>query len=132
MGLRLPYTFAIAPSAARTTSYTGSSIHNTEGFPGVRVFIDVTADAGASESVTFSIQIQDPLGGDWTSILTSAAQTAAITAPVVLTVAPGCTTVANTTLQSFIGREFRLISTAANSDSLTWSAHGEWLGTVGG
>lgn len=130
MGLRLPYTFSIAPSAARTASYTGSAIANTDGFPGLRVFIDVT-DSADTPSVTFSIQIQDPLGGDWTSILTSAAQTGAITSPVVLTVAPGVASVANVSLQNYIGRKFRLISTAADADSLTWSAVGEWLGAIG-
>lgn len=130
MGLRLPYTFPIAASAARTTSYTGSTIQNTEGFDGVRVFIDVT-DSAATPSVTFSIQVQDPLGLDWVSLLTSAAQTAAITSPVVLTIAPGVASAANVSLQNYIGRAFRVISTAADADSLTWSAHGEWLGALG-
>jgi hypothetical protein len=125
-----PYKFTIAGSAARTTDFASEPITNGDNFPGVRVYIDVT-DASATPSVTFSIQVKDMVGGDWASILTSAAQTQAITSPVVLEVAPGAANVANTTRAGYIGTEFRVISTASDSDSLTYSISGEWLGPVG-
>lgn len=130
MGLRIPYTFNIAPSAARTTAYTSPVISNPDGFDGVRIFIDATAKSD-TPSVTFSIQIQDPIGGDWVSILTSAAVTDALSAPLHLTVGPGVASVSNVALGTYIGRKFRVISTPGDSDSLTYSISGEWLKTVG-
>jgi len=130
MGLRIPYTFNIAPSAARTTAYTSPVISNTDGFDGVRVFISATDEAD-TPSVTFSIQIQDPISNQWASILTSAAVTGTTTNPLHLTVGPGVASVSNVALGTYIGRKFRVISTPGDSDSLTYSIHGEWLQTVG-
>jgi hypothetical protein len=129
MGYRLPYTFPIAPSASRTAAYTGSEITNPEGFSGVRVYIDATAEV-ATAGVTFTIQIKDPLGGDWKDMLSSAQVTAVMTEPVHLTIAPGVATVANVSLANYIGRSFRLVTAVADADALTWSAVGEWLDTV--
>jgi hypothetical protein len=129
MGYRLPYNFPIAASAARTAAYTGAEIPNPEGFSGVRVWIDATAETGTA-GVTFTIQIKDPLGGDWKTLLSTAEVTAVMTEPLHLTIAPGVASVNNVSLSNYIGRSFRLITTVADADSLTWSAHGEWLDTV--
>jgi len=84
------------------------------------VFIDCTVSAD-TPSVTFSIEEKDPVGGDYKSILTSAAVTAAITAPVVLTVYPGCIAVANVVLNEPLPRTWRVTATHADTDSITYS-----------
>jgi hypothetical protein len=110
---------ALIASAARTA--TNNSAEQTNyGNRGVKVFIDVTAVTG-SPSVTFSIQEKDSVGGDYRAILTSAAQTAAITAPVVLTVYPGCAAVANTVANEPLSRTWRVAAAHGNADSITYS-----------
>ena len=106
-------------SAARTaTNNSDTMINNFH--KGVKVFVDATAKAD-TPSVTFSIQERDPVGGDFKTILTSAAVTDAITAPVVLTVYPGCVAVTNLVLNEPLPREWRVVATHADGDSLTYS-----------
>ena len=106
-------------SKARTaTAY--SDILENDFWRGVKVFIDVTASAD-TPSVTFTIQERDQVGRDFKDILTSAAQTGAISAPVVLTVYPGCVAVANTVLNEPLAREWRIKATHADGDSITYS-----------
>ena len=106
-------------SAARTaTNYSNPQTNHYH--RGVKVFIDCTAVTD-TPSVTFSIQERDPIGGDYKTILTSAAVTAAITAPVVLTVYPGCVAVTNVVLNEPLPRTWRLLATHADADSITYS-----------
>lgn len=107
-------------SKARTATTYSDPQTNTY-WRGIKVFIDCTA-ASDTPSVTFTIQERDPIGGDYKDILTSAAVTATITSPVVLTVYPGCVAVANTVLNEPLPREWRLKATHADGDSITYSA----------
>jgi len=108
----------LASKARTATNY--SDIQRNDVYRGVKVFIDATAKAD-TPSVTFSIQERDPVGGDFKTILTSAAVTDAITAPVVLTVYPGCVAVTNLVLNEPLPREWRVMATHADADSLTYS-----------
>lgn len=109
-------------SAARTAT-TYSEPQTNHYHRGVKVFIDCTAKgAEDSPSVTFSIEEKDPLGGDYKTILTSAAVTDAVTAPVVLTVYPGCAAVTNQVLDEPLPRTWRLLATHADTASITYSA----------
>ena len=109
---------ALESKARTATSY--SDILENDYWRGVKVFIDVTASAD-TPSVTFTIQERDAVGKDFKDILTSAAQTGAISAPVVLTVYPGCVAVANTVLNEPLAREWRIKATHADGDSITYS-----------
>ncbi len=109
---------ALASAARTATNY--SEILENDFWRGVKVFIDCTAKAN-TPSVTFAIQERDQVGGDFKDILTSAAVTDAVTAPVVLTVYPGCVAVANTVLNEPLAREWRIKATHADSDSITYS-----------
>lgn len=109
----------VLESAARAaTNY--SEIFENDYHRGIKIFIDATAKAD-TPSVTFSIQERDPVGRDFKTILTSAAVTDAVTAPVVLTVYPGCVAVTNLVLNEPLSREWRVVATHADADSLTYS-----------
>lgn len=112
-------TGTLLASAARTATVSSDDQTNL-GYKGVKVFIDCTTSA-ATPSVTFSIQEKDPIGGDYKSILTSAAVTGAITAPVVLTVYPGCVAVTNVVLNEPLPLTWRVTATHADTDSITYS-----------
>lgn len=105
-------------SAARTATVSSSAQTNYNG-KGVRVFINATASA-ATPSVVPTIEVYDPVSGTWTAILTGAAITGA--GHTVLTVYPGATAAANVTVSNHIGKVWRLTMTAADADSLTYSA----------
>jgi hypothetical protein len=121
------YWKTVLPSAARTATNNSNEIYNPGGYRGIRLFIDVTAQAGSASTV-FSIHIKDPVGGDWSAtLLSSAALTAAITAPVVLTVYPGITAAANSAISQTIGRSFRVTATHGTADAHTYSVAVEFL-----
>lgn len=109
----------LMPSAARTAT-NNSETQANDYWRGVKVFIDATAKAD-TPSVVFSIQEKDHIGGDFKTILSSAAVTDAITSPVVLTVYPGCAAVTNQVLNEPLPREWRVIATHSDGDSLTYS-----------
>ncbi len=109
--------FTLFPSAARTTSQTGADQTNLTA-RGLHVIIDATAIT-ATPSVTFTIQGKDPTSGKYYTILASAAITGVSTT--VLRVYPGLTAAANTTANDVLPLTWRLITTAGDADSLTYS-----------
>jgi hypothetical protein len=104
-------------SAARTATTNSGDLLN-EQHRGVHVVIDVTA-AAATPSVVFTIQGKCPLSGQYYTILASAAVTG--TGTTVLRVFPGATGAANTIANDQIPKHWRLLATAGDADSLTYS-----------
>lgn len=125
---KVPFTFTILSSAARTATTTSGVFVNSEGYRGVRIYIDAT-DSAATPSVVFTVEVRDPIGGDWKTLTgaTSTAVTGATTGPNFLDIYPGCVAVANEVVNRAIGKSFRVVATAGDADSLTYSVGGEWL-----
>lgn len=65
--------FTVAPSAARTSAFTGSDLENLTGARGVLVTLDLTALTGTSVAV--QLQVKDPASGKYFTVFQSAAQT---------------------------------------------------------
>lgn len=103
-------------SAARTTTQTGADAVNYN-HRGIKVTTDVTS-AGTG-SITVSIQEKDPTSGKYTSLLDSIALTA--NATTILTVYPGLTAVANVTATQVLPRDWRIVVTANNANTITYS-----------
>lgn len=118
------HTFVIAESTNRTATDTFGPFVPTGDQKGVRVYIDCTVDDEAA-SVVFSIQVRDPVGDAWHTLLDSAA-IASVTTDY-LEVYPGHTTVANEAIGRHIGKGFRVLATHADGDDITYSLTGEWL-----
>lgn len=104
-------------SAARTASVDGDDQTNTH-YRGIIVVIDATAKT-STPSVTFTIQGKDAVSGKYYTILASAAITD--TGTTVLRVYPGATNASNVTANDVLPVTWRLITTAGDSDSLTYS-----------
>lgn len=111
------------PSAARTATANTDDVIN-DGARGVHLVINVTA-AAATPSVVFTIQGKDELSDAYYTILESAAITG--TGTTVLKVFPGATAAANTVANDCLPRVWRLLATAADADSLTYSVGGSTL-----
>lgn len=107
----------IFPSAARTASADSGDLKNHQ-HRGVHVVIDATA-AAATPSVVFAIQGKCPLSGVYYTILASAAVTGVSTT--VLRVFPGATAAANLAANDMIPENWRVLATAGDADSLTYS-----------
>ena len=105
----------IAASEARTASATWT--HSTS-YKGCIVVIDCTADP-ASASVTFKIQGVDPVSDSTWDILESAAVNSVTTR--VLRVHPSLTASANLIAKDVLPDTIKIVATAADSDSLTYS-----------
>jgi predicted polyphosphate/ATP-dependent NAD kinase len=110
-------------SEARTATTNTGDITN-EAHRGVHVVIDATA-AAATPSVVFTIQGKDELSGQYYTILASAAVTAISTA--VMRVFPGATAAANTVANDCLPRTWRVLATAADADSITYSIGASYL-----
>lgn len=105
-------------SAARTATTSSADQTNYNG-RGCHVIINATASA-ATPSVVPTIEGKDAVTGNYYTILTGTAITGAGTT--VLKVYPGITPVANGAASDMLPRVWRLTMTAADADSLTYSA----------
>lgn len=119
IGLTAITTSSLLTSAARTTTQTPTSVINTF-YRGLRVVVDVT-NAGTG-SITPEIQAQDGVSSKWFPILTGTALTTNGT--YVYTVYPGLTPVANSVVSDHIGLQARVVITANNANSVTYSVGG--------
>lgn len=115
--MKSPKTLELLASAARTAT-TNSGDKPNEGYRGVHVVIDVTASA-ATPSVVFTIQGKDPVSGQYYTLLASAAVTGTETR--VLRVFPGATNSNNLVANDQLPSIWRVLATAADADSLTYS-----------
>jgi hypothetical protein len=110
-------TMTLLPSAARTATTNSGDLKNHQ-HRGVHVVIDAAA-AAATPSVVFTVQGKCPLSGQYYTILASAAVTGVSTT--VLRVFPGATAAANLTANDCVPENWRVLATAADADSLTYS-----------
>jgi len=111
-------TDTVLSSAARTASINSADQTNLN-YRGVQVIIDATA-ASATPSLTVKIQGKDPVSGKYYDLITSAAITGISTT--VLKVYPGITASANAAVSDVLPKTWRVSVTAANTDSITYSA----------
>lgn len=110
-------------SAARTTTQTGADQSNSSG-RGLKVVLDMT-NVAAGPDVTLKIQGKDVASGKYYDILAGTNVTTVST--VVYTVYPGMTPVANATVSDVIPRTWRVIVTANNANSGTYSVGYSYL-----
>lgn len=104
-------------SAARTATPTPFDGLNYGG-KGLHLVIDCTAVAD-TPSVVFTIQGKDEASDKFYTILASAAIVG--TGTTVLRVYPGLTASANVTVSDVLPRNWRVIATHADGDSITYS-----------
>lgn len=107
----------VLASAARTTTTNSSDLSNFN-CRGAHIVIDATALA-ATPSVVFTVQGKDAVSGKYFTVLTSAAIVA--TGTTTLTVYPGITAAANVAVAMVLPRTWRVVATAGDADSLTYS-----------
>lgn len=115
-------TITLLTSAARTAD-TNSGAQANPGFPGVRVRINVTAIV-SSPSVVATIQEYESVGGNWITLVSSAAIVA--TGRTVLIVFPGCVAVANKVLNEPLPRTWRVNMAHGNANSITYSVDADY------
>lgn len=103
-------------SAARTTTQTGADTTNY-GWSGIQVVLDMTVVG--TGSVTLTIQGKDAVSGKYFTLLAGAAVVTNVTN--VYTVYPGITAAANVSASFVLPRVFRILVTANNANSATYS-----------
>ena len=113
--------YEVFASAARTATVSSSKFEGA-GARTLTVAIDATAIA-ATPSVVFTIERYNPVGDDWTTVLASAAVTAA--GNTVLVVDPAITVVANATASTSVPFTWRVTATHGDADSITYSVYAE-------
>lgn len=114
---RQNYEITLLASANRTASVNSADFTNHTARGAVFV-IDATA-ASATPSVVFTIQGKSSLGGNYYTILASAAITGISTT--ILRVYPGITTGANAAVSDVLPFVYRVIAVAGDADPLTYS-----------
>lgn len=107
-------------SAARTTHPTNRT-RTMKGWTGIRCDIDVSAFTGTS--ITFFLEWFDPVANEWTTLISSAAVSAAGRAS--LSVDPRLTVAANVAASAIVPDRVRLGSSGTIT-SVTWSAMLTW------
>lgn len=103
---------------AGTTTQTTADMANADA-RGVKVFVNVSANAGGLGSITASIQIKDPGSGTYATPLSSAAIVA--TGFTVLTIYPGLAATANVTANDCLPRQWRIQVVANNANPVSYT-----------
>lgn len=106
-------------SLGRTITSTSADIINYNAC-GLNVILNVTVN-GAGGSITLTVDGKDAASGAYYNLITGAAITAAATGTFVYRIQPGLTAVANTTVNDRCPRTFRIVVTANNANSVTYS-----------
>lgn len=104
-------------SAARTTTTTAEFSRGRAKF--LIVVVDATASA-ATPSVVPTIDGYDSLADKWFNLLTGAAITGTVAARA-LQIGPGLTAAANLAVSAALPSRLRVVMTAGDADSLTYS-----------
>jgi hypothetical protein len=107
---------SLLASSARTTTQTVADQTNYNA-RGVIVTLDVTS--ASSGSITLEIDYKDPVSGKYIALLTGAAVTG--TGTTQYTVYPGITAATNVAASMILPRTWRVVVTANNSNSMTYS-----------
>lgn len=112
--------FTVAPSAARTaTSWWDFDV--PEWAQGLTIIINATVEVDTA-SVVFTIQGVDPVSDGVWDILASAAVTAISSGTeTILKVSPHLAAAANTVAKDILPGRIRILATAADADSFTYS-----------
>lgn len=108
--------------AAHTTTQT-SSDHNNNNHRGA-FFVLVVTSAGTG-SITLSVQGKDPVSGNYFTLLTGAAVTTNSTN--LYTVYPGATVAANAAVSIPVPHTWRVVVTANNANTITYSVGASML-----
>lgn len=110
-------------SAARTATTNGTD-QNNRFAKGIIFTVDMTA-VTATGSIVFTLQGKDDLSGKWYTILVSAAVTTVVTTT--YSAFPGAPATANVSANFQMPRTWRIIATATNGVSMTYSVGGTLL-----
>lgn len=108
---RSEYVYRESGLRASDPAFTGNEI-NMQNYLGVRFTIDISDSD--TISATYTIQYKDPIGGDWNTLLASAAKTG--NGAFILTVGPGVATVTNVSLNTYCPPLIRLVCTGTATD----------------
>ena len=114
---RTQYVYKESAARASAATFTGDEIH-VESHIGVQFIIDISAED--TISATYTIQFQDPIGGDWVTLLASAAKTGV--GAFLLTVGPNVATTSNVSLGSYCPSIIRLV-VSGTATSITDSVY---------
>jgi hypothetical protein len=115
--------FASASRGAAT--YVSNEYFNPDA-KGLRLYIDITVNAGGTGTVTAKVQSKDPVSGNWVDqagMVTSALSAIATTT---LTIYPGVTETANVDVAENLGTQWR-VSVTVGTQAVTFSIGGEYL-----
>lgn len=119
--------------ASQTLTDSGSPHDSADvemgaGYKGVRLFLDVTAASGTSETWDGQIQVKDPVTGNYQDVNDASFFQQTGVNQTDLTVYPGIAQSANRTINDIIGRTFRLrVTIAGTTPSFTFSVIAEFL-----
>jgi hypothetical protein len=109
--------FEIAPSAARTSTFTGTA-NTLPGCIGAEFLVDITAIT-ATPSVQMSIEAFDATSGKWVSMGAWATSFSSVSSQIFRWL-PGLTS-AGRMINGILPRTWRLVATHADGDSITYS-----------
>lgn len=118
-----PASATFLASAAFTTTQTQADQINYAGYRGIRVVVDTTVFG--TGSVTVQVQAKDLTSGKYHTLLTGAAIVSAVTN--VYTIFPGATVTANVSANTQLSPVWRILATANNANSQSYSIGYELL-----
>ncbi len=97
-------------------------ITNSNGFLGVRLYLDYTAESGTNPVLDLKIQTKDPLSGKYFDMAGAAFSQASAVSTDELTVYPGIAETNNETVSDVLPLTWRVVATVGGTDTPTVTA----------
>lgn len=122
---------SVEASSAKTATGNSAAAITNHNARGVQLFVNVGTVSGTTPTLVVRVQVQDPVSSNWVDL--PGAATASITAttgttPVLLTIYPGITAVANSVVNQPLPRTYRLAWTiGGTTPSFTFSVGAQYI-----
>lgn len=118
---------AIFESASRTSSVNSSDL-DSEGFKGVRLYLDITAVSGTAPTLNLKVQVYDEGSNSYIDLPNASFAEKSSTGTDMLTIYPGIAETANQAVSTVIGPQYRVVATIGGaSPDFTFSLGADYL-----
>jgi hypothetical protein len=116
----------IFPSLSRAAATYNSNEYFNADARGLRIYVDITVNAGGTGTVIAKIQTKDPVSGNWLDQAGAVTASLSSVATTSLTIYPGVTETANVDVAESLGTQWR-VSVTVGTQAVTFSIGGEYL-----
>ena len=112
----------VLASGALAEGANNSDDQTNDGYRGVQLVLDYTAESGTSPTLDVKVQVKDPVSGNYVDLAGAAFAQQNAVGTNMLTIYPGIAETANVTVSDGLAKTWRIVGTVGGSDTPTVTA----------